>query len=112
LSPITGNIQSPSTGGRNSVSFTPISPLPRSHAQVYMNSPTRSWSSKSGSSSFPVIGDKGFCIGVGEYAGVVDREFPRDNNIFAASVSSERTGVIDWSYSLSRVDWFSQLRCT
>lgn len=51
LSPITGNIQSPSTGGRNSVSFTPISPLPRSHAQVYMNSPTRSWSSKSGSSS-------------------------------------------------------------
>jgi hypothetical protein len=60
---------------------------------------------------FPVIGDKGFCIGVGEYAGVVDREFPRDNNIFAASVSSERTGVIDWSYSLSRVDWFSQSIC-
>lgn len=51
LSPLTGSGPSPSTGGRNSVSFTPISPLPRSHAQVYMNSPTRSWSSKSGSSS-------------------------------------------------------------
>lgn len=50
MSPM-GSGPSPSTGGRNSVSFTPISPLPRSHAQVYMNSPTRSWSSKSGSSS-------------------------------------------------------------
>ena len=40
----------------------------------------------------PILGDRGRGVcGVGEKAGVVEREFPRETSMFAASVSSMST---------------------